>query len=70
MKSEREIYEKDSEEIFGVETRPDQANVGDKLARGKPLSVGEEGLAEGKPSASAADSQANGADVKIFGAVT
>ena len=39
MESKRNIYEKDSEKALGVETRPDQANVGDELERGKPLTV-------------------------------
>ena len=54
MESERDRYEKNSEKVLGVETRPDQANVGDELVRGKPLPVDGESLAEGKPSLGAA----------------
>ena len=71
MKSERDIYEKDLEKISSVETRSDLAKVGDELERGKLLPVAGEGLAEGKPSASATgNQQERGVDEKIFGAVT
>ena len=54
MERENDIDEKKLEKVLGVETRPDRAEFGDELVRGKPLSVDGESLAEGKPSLSAA----------------